>query len=339
MREYRINKYLTLKLVGYNTELFVNDKSFMQCKRLILDIPREDIEQSNQLDSIDEAAEIYDYSIHDHEVFREGEDPEIENDENFSLLSPEEEFWGHCSNLQVWVEHDYDTRFLKANLAFPLLEALAKAGDQRAQIRLKEEIVERMKSGYEPVIEYLFIEGYIDMLSNEELLYGLLVPEEAEILLKLQKQLGIEFKYTLNFRISYEYVDDPRDRIPIGIVVRKIRNLPNYETMSQSEIEDAINDFYNSKRKKFRVFKSEDKKVVGLNLEYNEFIDSYEEVSKLKFLKKIKLNGPSSNINTNDLMKCLDNIKSLKTIYLNSKRLRDTFENHLPSEKKIILAR
>jgi len=29
------------------------------------------------------------------------------------LLSPEEEFKGHCSNLQVWVENDYDSKAWK----------------------------------------------------------------------------------------------------------------------------------------------------------------------------------------------------------------------------------
>ena len=94
-----------LKLVGYNTVLYINDESFMQCKRLVLSILREEMDQYSQLDSIDEVAEIYDHSIYDHIVLREGEDPEVENDEDFSLLSPEGEFWGHGSNIEVWAEH------------------------------------------------------------------------------------------------------------------------------------------------------------------------------------------------------------------------------------------
>jgi hypothetical protein len=65
----------------------------------------------------------------------------------FSLIDTEEEFWGHCSNLQAWSEHDYDTRLLKVNLAFPLLEQLAEAGDNLARIKFKEEILKRLLSG------------------------------------------------------------------------------------------------------------------------------------------------------------------------------------------------
>ena len=81
----------------------------MQCKRLVLNIPKSEIKQYNRIESIDEAAEIYEHTIYQHEIFKDNGLPDIENDENFTLIEPEEEFWGHCSNLQVWVEHDYDT--------------------------------------------------------------------------------------------------------------------------------------------------------------------------------------------------------------------------------------
>lgn len=279
-REFRINKYLTLKLVGHNTELFVNDKSFIQCKQLILSIPREQKEQYSEIDSIDEAAEIYDHTIHDHEVLREGEAPEVENDENFSLISPEEEFWGHCSNLQVWVEHDYDTRLLKANLGFPLLKALAKAGDKRAEVRLKEEIIERVKSDYEPVIEYLYVEGYIDMLSNEELLYGLLIPEEAEILSELQTLLDIKFKFVpyLNWKKTLEFGDN----------IRKI----------------CIKG----------------KNVVGIDLSFCDLNSLPISIEKLKKLSEIMLIGNNIDFNSKNSEYVLNNLEFLKILHLGSRK-------------------
>ena len=35
-------------------------------------------------------------------------------------ITPKQEFWAHCSNLQTWNENYYDTRLIHTNLAFPL---------------------------------------------------------------------------------------------------------------------------------------------------------------------------------------------------------------------------
>ena len=72
-----------------------------------------------------------------------------------NTITPKQEFWGHCSNIQAWVECEYDTRLLHSNLSFPLLKALSDAGDQLALIRFKEEIALRLEGGYFPVILYL----------------------------------------------------------------------------------------------------------------------------------------------------------------------------------------
>lgn len=234
MNDFKVNDFLTLKFRFPSTEIYVAGKYFIQCKRLILNIPKSDFKQFNGIDSIDEAVEVYEHSIHEHEIFKGDGIPEVENDEDFSLIRPEEEFWGHCSNLQVWNEHDYDTRLLKANLAFPLLEKLAKAGDKLAQIKFKEEILKRLLSGSESVIEYLFVESYQDCLSNEELLFGLLEPKEAELLMELQQKLNVVFKFvpTIDRDIGF----DP----PVNLEeIRRIRK-----------------------------FSMEDKRIKGLELKY-----------------------------------------------------------------------
>ena len=41
--EKEINKYITLKLVGGRTYIYVNGKRFIQCIRLILNIPKNDV--------------------------------------------------------------------------------------------------------------------------------------------------------------------------------------------------------------------------------------------------------------------------------------------------------
>ena len=301
MKEFKINRYITLKLVGERTELYVNGESFIHCKSLILSIPKEQLDKYELLDSIDEAAEVFDHYIDDHMVYAKERMPIVQNDESLSLLSPEEEFWGHCSNLQVWAENDYDTRLIKSNLAFPLLKELAESGDSRAEVRLKEEIIARIQSGYEPVIEYLKWEGYIDMLNNEELLNGLLNHEKAEVLLELQKQLDIEFQYVPN--IHWEIYFPP----PIDT----------------------------EKLDKIRKFSISDKKISLLNLEYNEFINTFEIVSKLKNLEEIQLNGSTSGVNADELINPLNHLKNIKKIYVNTGRIGKILRNYYESEKKI----
>jgi tetratricopeptide (TPR) repeat protein len=89
-------------------------------------------------------------------------------------LSPKEEFRGHCSNLQVWVEHDYDTCLLHRNLAFPLLKQLASIGDDKARELFCAEVEKRFKSGHPTVQMYLILEEYLLFLDRsvlEELVY------------------------------------------------------------------------------------------------------------------------------------------------------------------------
>lgn len=84
-------------------------------------------------------------------------------------IPPEIEFWGHCSNMQVWSENDYDTRLIHRNLDFPLLKRLTELGDPIAKKVFKEEVAKRWVSGHPSVVEYLKREGYLGYLTQEEL--------------------------------------------------------------------------------------------------------------------------------------------------------------------------
>lgn len=57
MKEYKISQYLALKLEGNETHIYVNGKFFRQCKYLLLNIPVEVLEDYDEINSIDEAAE------------------------------------------------------------------------------------------------------------------------------------------------------------------------------------------------------------------------------------------------------------------------------------------
>ena len=176
-RVFEINKYLKLKLEGGRTNIYVKGRKFQQCMYLLLNIPVDRIEEYDEIGSIDEAAEKLDRTM-------EG----LNN--NIWDIPIEVEFWGHCSNLQAWYEHDYDTRLLHRNLAFPLLKALVDAGDPLARRVFKEEIAMRMESGYPSVVRYLINQGYLNYLSKEEL----------EIIIENPKFIRNISHYTNNLR-------------------------------------------------------------------------------------------------------------------------------------------
>jgi GTPase SAR1 family protein len=153
--EFKINERLTLKLEDGETNIYVNGIAFTHCKYLLFQVPVNNIREYDKLDSIDEAAEILEDSL--------------EEGTSYFTISPEAEFWGHCSNLQAWYEHNYDTRLLHRNLAFHLLRALSNANDPLAKKVFKEEIAKRLETGYPSVVFYLIENQFIDQLSNQEL--------------------------------------------------------------------------------------------------------------------------------------------------------------------------
>ncbi|KKM18064.1 hypothetical protein LCGC14_1669450 [marine sediment metagenome] len=155
-KEFRINENITLKLIKGQTEIFIDEKPFHQCKYLLLNLTQKDFNKFDRIDSIDEAFEMYNKMDKDHE-------------RDHDLIDPESEFIGHCSNLQAWYEHDYDLRILHSSLSIPLLKKMAFLGDRKAIIRLKESIATRIMSrNYNTIIFYLN-EKYLRLFSNEEL--------------------------------------------------------------------------------------------------------------------------------------------------------------------------
>lgn len=169
MKKFKINKYITLKLEEeiidekedireIRTNIYVNGERFRQCSFLLIEIPIEEITSLKEIRSIDETEEVLDTSL------------EENNDNPFEYkIPPETEFWGHCSNIQVWVENNYNTRLLHRYLAFPLLKKLTEVGDLIAKRVFQEEIAKRFASCYLPVIHYLLFNDYLNFLSHEQL--------------------------------------------------------------------------------------------------------------------------------------------------------------------------
>ena len=94
MTEFKVNEYLKVKLEDDSVNIYVNDAQFLLCKHLKL----------------------------------------VKSEENESLsISPETEFWGHCSALQAWAENNYSLYLLDKHFAMTLLKELRKAGDVKAK--------------------------------------------------------------------------------------------------------------------------------------------------------------------------------------------------------------
>ncbi|TFG12358.1 MAG: DNRLRE domain-containing protein [Promethearchaeota archaeon] len=164
--EKEINHYITLKLEYGRTFIYVNGKRFVQCIRLVLNIQKNEIPLYDEIESIDEAAEVYQNHIYQNRIVR-GLMAAPVPDQSHNI-TPEQEFWGHCSNLQAWVENNYDTRILMSNISFPLLRELSKAGDPVARRVYKEEIALRLESGYRSVVQYILAQGYLGEFSSDE---------------------------------------------------------------------------------------------------------------------------------------------------------------------------
>ncbi|MBN1214425.1 MAG: leucine-rich repeat domain-containing protein [Candidatus Lokiarchaeota archaeon] len=187
MVSYKITKLIELVLEEQmdfrvdekrlRTNIYVNGMPFRQCMTLILHIPKNSLERET-FESIDEYEDKYaEFNLH--------------NKDNLLQITPEEEFWAHCSNLQAWVEHDYDTNLLHSNLSFPLLEELSKYNDKKAYKVFREEIGKKIQKRYFPIISLLYDEGYVDYLSREE--FWSLFPFDSRPLQEIEDILGEAF--------------------------------------------------------------------------------------------------------------------------------------------------
>lgn len=165
--EIKINKHLSVKFEENQTRVYVDNNYFRQCIRIFLNISVEQMDSYNEINSIDEAVDIEkQLSLWQNQVVI-GDNPRDVQIEH--IITPEEEFWGHYSNLQTWYENEYDTRILHRNIAFPLLKKLMDAGDKLAKRKFKDEIFTRFQANYPTVTLYLIEVGALKYLTKEEL--------------------------------------------------------------------------------------------------------------------------------------------------------------------------
>ncbi len=194
MKEFKINQFITLKLEEKRTIIYVNNRQFKQCKFLMLNINVNEIQELEDIESIDEAEDKLDKSL---EKNRNYYDRNYYNNNNNFNITPEEEFWAHCSNLEAWAENNYDTRILHRDLSFPLLEELSNAGDLTAKKTFKEEIVKRIRSGHIKTAWFLLGEQkYLSRIKFTK-------EERSLIFLNNNKKLKDKINLTLE-KLSFE---------------------------------------------------------------------------------------------------------------------------------------
>ncbi len=282
MREFRINEFLSLRLEGEWTNIYVGKVQFRQCTILLLNISTDEMSTLDEIESIDEAAEKVGASI--------------ENSMDlYKFIPPETEFWGHCSNLQVWYEHDYDTRLIHSNLAFPLLRKLTEAGDPLAKIVFKTEIVKRYKNGTDATRDFLEIEKFLLYLPVDERLHLILDKENFKALVELSEEI-----------LPYVIADSAKDYTILDF----LSNALEFEEI-KIENEHVIElNLCNLDLSKFPKSILKFKSLKVLNLRNNKLKELPHEIGHLKSLNELWLNN-NKIVNLPDSVCKLENLEKL----------------------------
>ena len=164
MKEFKVNEYITLKLEGGKTNIYVKDRLFNQCKFLLLNINEKVRIHGGYIhtptESIDDL--LGQFGFANEPRVNENGKPSIE-------IPPDDEFWAHCSYLQAWSENNYNTLLISCGLAFPLLKELSKVGDPLAIEVYTKEIKKRFLSQNPFVMIYLIHGLYLRSLNKKDL--------------------------------------------------------------------------------------------------------------------------------------------------------------------------
>jgi len=310
-KEFQVNEYIVLKLEEGKTNIYIKGKLFRQCKYLFILNPHEN-EKQWEINSIDEAAEVLNSSLE-----RDIKPKDVD-------LSPEDEFWGHCSNIQAWVENNYDTRLLHTNIAFPLLKKLYFLKDFTAKRKFSEEIAKRYNEGSKNVREFLKEERFLMFLTKEHF-YSLIESEFYNIIIKIEEgtkseEMKIDVQngkiIGLNLRTT---VYDERN-------IKKIReyliSIGKFTKEKQQSLEEhKINLLPENKTRALPCEIKLLRDLESLVMYINELEEIPEWIGELKNLKnleiyetKIKLLPPSiCNLNSLETL-VISNNKNLKLI-------------------------
>lgn len=307
-KEFHINKYLSLRLerepwADKKTTIHVAGQAFIQCKFLLLNIPITEISTFDEIESIDEAAERVD-GIAEREIRK------IE-------IPPEVEFWGHCSNLQVWYEHDYDTRLIHSNLAFPLLSKLAEVGDPLAKKKFKAEVIKRYKNGTDKTREFLRMEGFLESLPLDEYLNLLLDSKNFAALMELSEEVIFDQNPLPTIVSLLECIEVENKKITaINLSDLDLKEFPKAILKLEDLITLSLRNNY------LKMIPEDINKLSSLKelwLESNEITHLANSICEMTALEKLWIGG--NKIHT--LPEKIGNLILLKTLRLGSNEIKE----------------
>lgn len=192
-KEFKVNKHIKLKLEDGVTYIHINGVRSQRSLGLFLKIHQDRSTNYNQIELIDQAVEGLP-SYTDIYSIANFYDNRSRGREKHNITA-EQEFWAHCSNIQVWVENDYDMSLIHSSMGFKLLKSLSNHGIQPAKERYKSEIVKRFRTDH--------IESSFFLLANN--FYKRFMKEEREqFFLKNNPKLKINInKYLTKFDPEY----------------------------------------------------------------------------------------------------------------------------------------
>ncbi|MFX1303040.1 MAG: leucine-rich repeat domain-containing protein [Promethearchaeota archaeon] len=299
--KYKINDFITLKLENGKTVIYIKNKKFLQCKYLLIEIPKENVEDFEDLMSIDDVSEKLDHSL--------------EYDVKYNKINPEVEFWGHASNLQAWSENLYDTSLLHSNLAFPLLKKLTDVGDPIAKRVFKDEIIDRLTNLYTNVAQYLIQENYLEYFNSEEI----------ELLMeKLYEQIKKRLKKKQGSNLNDTEINAILDIIKVNIIHSKTFLLNRLKPVDNINKETHMGFSYENKRITILGFNRCGLKILPSSIgDFENLKNLYMTENRLTYL-------PESIGNLKDLIKLdlsdnhlmnlpneIGNLSNLREFYLN----------------------
>ncbi len=314
--EFKVNDLITLKLEGGKTNIYVGGKLFRQCKFLALIGNIEDTIYSEEISSIDEAIKNLDRSLEEGDLIS-------------TRISPEMEFWGHCSNMQGWVEQKYDSHFLHAGLAFPLLRRLRELGDLQARKIFAEEIVKRYMEGNDTVQTFLIKEGFLNELKLEE--KELILGTQALGINEIEKNLLSNIKFVSDIKLMKVGIELNNGKITgLGLdgsnrisLPPQIGSITSIETLllsgfTDKELPEWIGnlcnlkyvDIHNNLFERLPETIGKLKNLLRIDLRYNQLRSLPNSIKDLKKLKVILL-GNNEFENFPIVVSELDNLEIL----------------------------
>jgi len=256
----------------------------------MLHIPKADISSYDQINSIDEAYEVY-HTLYEGKIY---------DTEEKLIINPEQEFWAHSSNLQAWAENNYDSRLIHSNLSFPLLKELAKHGDSSIISLFKEEIKKRLPSANSNLLTLFQTEGYIPYYAGMASILKMEDFSREDVAKMLEAGNPLLINYLTEMKFINSLTREEYFRSLLGGRIEK-EDQVNCMLQLEKMIDDPLNI------------------ILLLDYSMNGFYIYRNEFTALSVSEK-NLNVP----------KCIGSLKNLKKLYLfgnHIENLPDSFTN------------